>query len=215
MLVSVTTKRGDSLGALVDLASDTNYITHQAAERLGLTGEPITLVVYGVGTMKVKVDTKRYLVTIKVWTSRGTLKFHEMICYGMEDIAKVDRVVRSKRLEQFFPEAKPGELARQQKIDLLISTREGRLAPQRLQRVGDLVLWDGPLGKIVSGVHPDLFEEVEVTTWQSETHFAHSMRTVAVKVEEHFVGRPGSHLEQESSVEVRTTAACNKEVLSG
>ncbi len=213
MLVSVTTKRGDSLGALVDLASDTNYITHQAAERLGLTGEPITLVVYGVGTMKVKVDTKRYLVTIKVWTSRGTLKFHEMICYGMEDIAKVDRVVRSKRLEQFFPEAKPGELARPQKIDLLISTREGRLAPQRLQRVSDLVLWDGPLGKIVSGVHPDLFEEVEVTTWQSETHFAHSMRTVAVKVEEHFVGRPGSHLEQESSVEVRTTAACNKEVL--
>ncbi len=213
MLVSVTTNRGDSLGALVDLASDTNYITHQAAERLGLTGEPITLVVYGVGTMKVKVDTKRYLVTIKVWTSRGTLKFHEMICYGMEDIAKVDRVVRSKRLEQFFPEAKPGELARPQKIDLLISTREGRLAPQRLQRVGDLVLWDGPLGKIVSGVHSDLFEEVEVTTWQSETHFAHSMRTVAVKVEEHFVGRPGSHLEQESSVEVRTTAACNKEVL--
>ncbi len=142
-----------------------------------------------------------------------TLKFHEMICYGMEDIAKVDRVVRSKRLEQFFPEAKPGELARPQKIDLLISTREGRLAPQRLQRVGDLVLWDGPLGKIVSGVHSDLFEEVEVTTWQSETHFAHSMRTVAVKVEEHFVGRPGSHLEQESSVEVRTTAACNKEVL--
>jgi len=125
----------------------------------------------------------------------------------------VDRVVRSKRLEQFFPEAKPGELARPQKIDLLISTREGRLAPQRLQRVGDLVLWDGPLGKIVSGVHSDLFEEVEVTTWQSETHFAHSMRTVAVKVEEHFVGRPGSHLEQESSVEVRTTAACNKEVL--
>ncbi len=65
----------------------------------------------------------------------------------------------------------------------------------------------------MSGVHSDLFEEVEVTTWQSETHFAHSMRTVAVKVEEHFVGRPGSHLEQESSVEVRTTAACNKEVL--
>ncbi len=62
-------------------------------------------------------------------------------------------------------------------------------------------------------MHSDLFEEVEVTTWQSEMHFAHSMRTVAVKVEEHFVGRPGSHLEQESSVEVRMTAACNKEVL--
>lgn len=68
MLVPVT-KRGDSLGALVDLASNTNYITHQAAERLGLTGEPMSIVVYDVGMMKVKVDTKRYLVIIKVWTS--------------------------------------------------------------------------------------------------------------------------------------------------
>ncbi|XP_026082522.1 uncharacterized protein LOC113058643 [Carassius auratus] len=212
MLVHVTTKRGDSLGALVDLASDTNYITHQAAERLGLNGEPVSLVVYGVGTMKVRVDTKRYLVKIKVWTSRGTLKLHEMICYGMEDIAKVDRVVKSERLKQFFPEVEPGELARPKKIDLLISTREGRLAPQRLQRVGDLVLWDGPLGKIVSGVHPDLFEDVEVAAWRSKTHFAHSMRTVAVKVEEHLVARPGSHLEQGNIAEVRTTAVCNKEV---
>lgn len=71
-----------------------------------------------------------------------------------------------------------------------------------MQRVGNLVLWDGPLGKTVSGVHPDLFGEVEVTTWHSETHFAHSMMTLAVKVKQHFVGRPGSHLEQESSVEI-------------
>lgn len=67
-------------------------------------------------------------------------------------------MVKSERLEQFFPGVKPGELTRPEKVDLLISTREGRLAPQRLQRVGDLVLWDGPLGKIVSGAHPDLFE---------------------------------------------------------
>ncbi|KAL0165741.1 hypothetical protein M9458_037585, partial [Cirrhinus mrigala] len=213
MIVPVTTKRGDCLGALVDLASDTNYITHQAAERLGLTGEPISLVVYGVGTMKVKVDTRRYLVKIKVWTSRGTLRLHEMICYGMEDIARVDKVVKSERLEQFFPDVKPGELARPKRIDLLISTREGRLAPQRLQRVGDLVLWDGPLGKIVSGVHPDLFEEVKVAAGRSKTHFARSMKTVAVKVEEHFVGRPGGHLDQGGRVGVRTTAACNKEIL--
>ena len=32
MLLPVTSKRGDSLRALVDLASDTNYITHHAAE---------------------------------------------------------------------------------------------------------------------------------------------------------------------------------------
>ena len=71
---------------------------------------------------------------MKVQTSRGTLKLHEMICYAMEDITKVDRVVTSERLEQFFPEVELGELARPEKIDPLISTREGRLARQRLQR---------------------------------------------------------------------------------
>lgn len=45
MLVDVTTKRGDWVGAVIDLASNTNYITHQAAKRLGLVGEPIMLVV--------------------------------------------------------------------------------------------------------------------------------------------------------------------------
>lgn len=48
-----------------------------------------------------------------------------MICYGMENIAKVDRVVTSEQLEQFFPEVQPGELARPETTDLLISTREG------------------------------------------------------------------------------------------
>ena len=208
MLVDITTKRGDHLGTLIDLASDTNYITHQAAERLGLIGEPITLVVYGVGEMAVKVDTKKYVVTIKVWKDQKTLRLHKMICYGLESIAKVDRVVDSERLEQFFTDVEPGALARPEEIELLISTREGRLAPERLQRVGDLVLWDGPLGKTVSGTHPDLFEEVEVTARHSLTTFARSMRTVAVKVEERLTRDLGKRGHQ-----VKTTAASNKEIL--
>lgn len=108
MLVPVTTKRGDSLGALVDFKSDTNYITHWAADGHGRTGEKISLVVYGIIKIKVKVNTKTYLVTIKVQTSRGTLRFHELI-YGMKDTDKVGHVMTSEQLEQFFPEAKPGE----------------------------------------------------------------------------------------------------------
>ncbi|KAJ8361988.1 hypothetical protein AAFF_G00407350 [Aldrovandia affinis] len=50
--------------------------------------------------------------------------------------------------------------------------------------VGDLVLWEGPLGKIVSGTHPNLFEDVETVTYESKTHFARSMRTAAAKYEE-------------------------------
>ncbi|KAI3365757.1 hypothetical protein L3Q82_000765 [Scortum barcoo] len=76
--------------------------------------------------------------------------------------------------------------------------REGRLAPQRVKVIGDLVLWEGPLGKTVGGAHPDLFEDVEMATHTSETHFARSMRATAVKYQE---------LTKEFKAETRTTAA--------
>ena len=39
MLLGVTTNSGQLIGTLIDLASDTNYITNNAAQRLGLIGE--------------------------------------------------------------------------------------------------------------------------------------------------------------------------------
>lgn len=59
MLLEVTTNAGQKIGTLVDLASDTNYITHRAARRLNLRSEKITLVVQGVRGMVIKVKTKR------------------------------------------------------------------------------------------------------------------------------------------------------------
>lgn len=94
------------------------------------------------------------------------------------------KVIRPKQLQRFFPEVKPEELVRPKEIELLISHREGRLAPQSVMVVGDLVLWDIPLGKTVGGAHPDLFEEIDVAAYESKTHFARSMRTAAVKYEE-------------------------------
>lgn len=73
---------------LIDLASDTNYITHRAARRLKLRSEKITLV-HGVGGMAMKVKTKRYSLKVRVKTPRGTERVHELICYGLDEIAKV------------------------------------------------------------------------------------------------------------------------------
>ncbi len=39
------TNAGQKIETLIDLASDTNYITHEAADRLILRGEEINLVV--------------------------------------------------------------------------------------------------------------------------------------------------------------------------
>ncbi|KAI7792395.1 gag-pol fusion polyprotein [Triplophysa rosa] len=130
----------------------------------------ITLVVHGVRGMKVFVKTKRYLLKILVRMSTSTIKSHQL--------------VTANKLQKFFPDVPLDELARPREIHLLISHKEGQLAPQKICSVGDLVLWDGPLGKTVAGTHPDLFEEIAVSAHMSRTHFARSMRTAAVKYEE-------------------------------
>nr|AAD26627.1 unknown [Takifugu rubripes] len=204
MLLEVTANAGQRLGTLIDLASDTNYITHSAASRLNLRSEEITLVVHGVGGMEVCVETKRYLLRIRVKTSQGTLKSHQMVCYGLDRIAEVHQSVTAGQLQRFFPRIAQAELERPKEVDLLISHREGRLAPQRVQAVGDLVLWDGPLGKTVGGAHPHLFEKLVLSAHASRTHFARSMRTAAVRYVEmagtppkpplnsHYIGKTNS-----------------------
>ncbi|KAJ8369559.1 hypothetical protein SKAU_G00095870 [Synaphobranchus kaupii] len=54
MLLEVTANAGQKIGTLVDLASDTNYITHEAADKLKLRSKKITLVVHGIGRMAIK-----------------------------------------------------------------------------------------------------------------------------------------------------------------
>ena len=147
MLLVVTANAGEKVGTLIDLASDTNYITHRAASRLNLKSEDIILIVHGVAGMKVQVKTKRYLLKIRVSTSKNTLRAHQLVCYGLENIADVHKSVTPGQLQPFFPDVPLDELARPKEVELLISHREGRLAPQRVKVVGDLVLWDGPLGK--------------------------------------------------------------------
>lgn len=177
MLLEVTTNSGQLIGTLLDLASDTNYITHCAAQRLGLSGESIRLIVHGVGGMTKTVKTNRYSLRLRVKTAKGTVAEHKLLCYGLESIAEVSHPVTPAQLQKIFPGVAAEDLARPETIDLLISHREGRLVPQPLKREGDLVLWDGPLGKTVGGTHPDLFESVDLTFYQSETHFARTMRT--------------------------------------
>lgn len=74
--------------------------------------------------------------------------------------------------------------------------------------VGDLVLWESPLGKTVGGAHPDLFEEVEVAAHESKTHFARSMRTADVKYEEILSSTTeATQLQEEEVDQAKFTAA--------
>lgn len=184
MLLEVVANAGQKVGTLIDLASDTNYITLKAASRLNLRSEDITLIVHGVGGMKVHVETRRYLLKIRVKTPKGLLKLHQLVCYGLDSIADVHKHATPQQLQKHFPDIPLDELVRPKEIHLLMSHREGQLAPQRIRAVGDLVLWDGPLGQTVGGCHPELFEELAMSAHMSKTHFARSMRAAALKYEE-------------------------------
>ncbi|CAI5671305.1 unnamed protein product [Oreochromis niloticus] len=184
MLLDVIANDGQRIGTLIDLASDTNYITHKAASKLNLRSEDVMLVIQGVGGMKVSVATKCYLLKIRVNTSRGTLKPHQLVCYGLDKIAEVERHVPPQKLQKIFPDVSLQDLIRPREIQLLISHKEGQLVPQKIRSIGDLVLWDGPLGKTIGGTHPDLFEEVTLMAHTSKTHFARSMRAAAFKYQE-------------------------------
>lgn len=207
MLMEVTTNSGCLIGTLIDLASDTNYITHEAADHLGLCGENIRLIVHKVRGMKKTVLTKRYSLWLKVKTSKGKVAEHRILCYGLENIAEVTQPVTAEQLQKFFPNVSRDELVRPTKIDLLISHREGRLVPQPTRIVGDLVLWDGPLGKTVGGTHPDLVETADVAVYRSETHLARTMRSALVAYKETIIPQ-----EKERNAPVWTTAIANKEI---
>lgn len=174
MLLEVTTNSGQLIGTLIDLASDTNYITNNAAQRLGLIGE---LIVVLIPPIPWTVTAKRYSLRLKVKTIKGKVMEHKLLCYGLESIAEISQPVTPQQLQRIFPDVAVEELVRPENINLPISHREGCLVSQPFKLEGDLVLWDGPLGKPVVGTHPDLFEVVDLTLHQSETHFARSMRT--------------------------------------
>lgn len=179
MLLEVTTNSGQLIGTLIDLASDTNYISTEAAERLKLNGESIKMIVQGVGGMEKTVTTRRYTLRLRIKKPKGTITEHKLLCYGLESIAKVNQAVTPEQLQRFFPDVATNDLIRPETIVLLISHREGRLVPQPIKVEGDLVLWDGPLGKTVGGTHPELFEEVDLAVHRSDTHYARSMRTAS------------------------------------
>ena len=41
-----------------------------------------------------KVKTKRYLLRVRVKMPTGTERAHELVCYGLDEIAQVHRAIR-------------------------------------------------------------------------------------------------------------------------
>lgn len=106
MLMMVTANAEQKIGTLIDLASDTNYITHKAARPLQLRCEDITSVIHGVGEMAMKVATKKYNLRVRVKIPEGKERAHELLCYGLDRIAIVHQAVTPQQLKSFFPRSR-------------------------------------------------------------------------------------------------------------
>ena len=50
--------------------------------------------------VKVKVKTKRYLLKVRVKIPTGTERAHELVCYGLDEIAQVHRAIRPEQLKK-------------------------------------------------------------------------------------------------------------------
>lgn len=114
-----------------------------------------------------------------MWRIQRALCSHQLICYGLDNITDVHKSVNAQQLEKYFLAVPAEELMRSEEISLLIRHWVGKLPPQRIRVVGDLVLWDGPIWTFFY-----------VSAHMSKTHFARSMWMVAAKYEDHISMAP-------------------------
>lgn len=84
VLPEITANTGQKVGTLIDLAADPNYLTHDAARRLRLQSERVTLVVQGIRGMTMEIKPKRYSLKVRIKTPRGTDKAHKLVCYRLD-----------------------------------------------------------------------------------------------------------------------------------
>ncbi len=102
MLLEVTTNSGQLIGTLIDLASDTNYITNNAAPAAWTDWRAHQVNCSRIGGMRTTVTTERYSLRLRVKTIKGTVMEHKMLCYGLESIAEISQPVTTQQLQKSF-----------------------------------------------------------------------------------------------------------------
>ena len=133
----VLSDNGCRLGSLIDNGSTDDYVTHKAARRLGLVGQPVDLITEGFGGTEVRIQT--YVYQVPVYDKFANR--HLLSCYGTDKItngAVPPNKLSYHRLCNKFG-VLPREVQRPNHIELLISLRSSHLHPTDT----DSVILDG------------------------------------------------------------------------
>ena len=167
----VTSEHNVKLGALMDLCSTDDYITHKVAKERGFHGEDVQLVVEGMGGKETFYETKLY--TVPIYDKYGVR--HELPCYGMETISSVAPPPETRSYKNLCKKfgIKPHEVKRPKSIDILISMRQNHLHPEKVKTVGEMFLYDGRMGKVFGGKDPKLRFTPHKTSIPSSVHQVH------------------------------------------
>ena len=152
----VKSDNGCNLGSLIDNGSTDDYITHRAAQKLGLVGQPVDLVTEGFGGAEVMIKT--YVYQVPVYDKFKNR--HLLSCYGTDKITNgavpPDKLSYQRLCNKFG--VSPRDVKRPVNIDLLISLRSSHLHPSDVDSMtlGGMNLACGPLGKVFGGWDEEL-----------------------------------------------------------
>ena len=144
---------GSKIGTLLDLCSTDDYVTHKYAKKMHLEGKNVDLLIEGMGGKESRLMTKLYKVPIMV---NGSMQI--IPCYGIETITSdvsPPEPGSYNTLCQMF-NIKTRNVRRPISIDLLLSMRQNHLHPSPIKTIGNMRLYDGPLGMVLGGSNKNL-----------------------------------------------------------
>jgi len=147
-----------------DNGSNSSYITHRAAERLGAVslGE-YTLDVTTMGNVETEYKTCLYEIVLKTKTGCSV----PIQAFGMREITSSVSMLDVDCLRNLFPNRDPRLLQRKStQVDILLGSDFFGLHPKHeICKAGDhLSIMQGELGICLQGCHPDLKEETAVSS---------------------------------------------------
>ena len=168
----VSAECGARLGAMYDLCSTDDYITHKCARRNGFEGTDVELIIEGIAGSEVKIETKLYTV----YLVDDEAKVHELPCYGLDKISSVvnppDRSSYKALCHKFGVTFR--NMRRPEEIDILISMRQNHLHPNPIKTFGGMKLYKGVFGSVFGGSDPDLEFSSHQLFYPSSSHLAMS-----------------------------------------
>ena len=148
--IMAPTSRYSRLGVLTDNCATDTWITFDAADKMGLEGQDITISAGGFGGKRDLIASRLYSVYIK--TKGGDKRIE---CLGVQTIGNEEALPNTDRYSALCKkfQIKPRDVKRPVKIDMLIGQRGNYLHPDvTVKTINGMRLLDGPLGKTLAGV---------------------------------------------------------------